>query len=384
MKNNRRYYDLDWLRVIVFGILILYHVGMFFVPWGWHLKNNTLYPWLQWPMMFVNQWRLPMLFVISGIGTWFALGYRNLPGFVGERTRRLLLPLVFGILVIIPPQIYFERVAYGQWEGSYISFLLGPAFQGTYPEGNFSWHHLWFLVYLLVFSYILAPLFVYLRRRPDNRLLRLTRKLVSHPAGVLLPILPLTLAEAWLRPLFPVTHALYNDWFTLSRYGLLFLVGFLLGGAAASFRSMVVTYRRGFLVSGMSLSLLYLACIGFSCAMPGIFWPVLRAAGSWIMIMAISGYAATYLNRDSKVLRYCNQAVYPFYTLHQTITVAIAFFIMDKDWTFFPKAVILTAGTFGISWLLYEFFIRRVKLVGQLFGIKKIVVPCAKFSTVDT
>ena len=137
MTRERRY-DLDWLRVIVFALLIFYHVGMFFVPWGYHVKNNVIYDWIRWPMLFLNQWRLPILFVISGMGTAFALAFRTGGQFIGERGRRLGIPLLFGMLVIIPPQVYVERVSDGEFLGSYFDFLLGPAFQGIYPSGNLS------------------------------------------------------------------------------------------------------------------------------------------------------------------------------------------------------------------------------------------------------
>jgi glucan biosynthesis protein C len=182
MAKIRRY-DLDWLRVIVFGLLILYHVGMFFVPWGWHIKNNELYDWLRWPMLFVNQWRLPILFVISGMGTAFALSSRSIKEFIKERNARLGIPLLFGILFIVPPQVYIERIVNGQFAGGYLEFWPWHTFDnGVYPEGNFTWHHLWFLPYLLVFSLILSPVFGFLRKRPDAGILTCLRKWIEHYA----------------------------------------------------------------------------------------------------------------------------------------------------------------------------------------------------------
>ena len=152
MEKIRRY-DLDWLRVIVFALLILYHVGMFFVPWGWHIKNNEIYSWLRYPMLFLNQWRLPILFVISGMGTAYALSFRSTGQFIKERFVRLYIPLAFGMLFIVSPQVYIERLVNGQFAGSIWDwFSTGVFLQGIYPEGNFSWNHLWFLPYLLVFS----------------------------------------------------------------------------------------------------------------------------------------------------------------------------------------------------------------------------------------
>ena len=119
MEKRIRRYDLDWLRVIVFALLIFYHVGMFFVPWGWHIKNERIYNDLIWPMLFLNQWRLPILFTISGMGTYYALSKRNLRQFSWERGWRLGVPLLFGMLLIVPPQIYIERLVDGDFTGTY-------------------------------------------------------------------------------------------------------------------------------------------------------------------------------------------------------------------------------------------------------------------------
>ncbi|WP_353722397.1 acyltransferase family protein [Dyadobacter sp. 676] len=109
-----RRYDLDWLRVIAFGILIFYHVGMFFNYWEWHVKNNVLTHAVEWPMRFSSQWRMSLLFMISGAGVYFALGNRGAAAFLGERFVRIFVPLAFGMFVIVPPQIFFERLTQGQ------------------------------------------------------------------------------------------------------------------------------------------------------------------------------------------------------------------------------------------------------------------------------
>ncbi|MEM9895158.1 MAG: acyltransferase family protein, partial [Bacteroidota bacterium] len=138
MQKEIRRYDLDWLRVLVFCLLIFYHVGMFFVPWGWHIKNNEIHNWLRYPMLFLNQWRLPILFVISGMGTAYALSYRSAKQFIKERFIRLYIPLATGMLLIIPPQVYIERLVSGDVNETYLEWMLaGRFFNGIYPEGNF-------------------------------------------------------------------------------------------------------------------------------------------------------------------------------------------------------------------------------------------------------
>lgn len=367
-----RRYDLDWLRVIVFGLLIFYHVGMFFVPWGWHIKNNEIYDWLRYPMLFVNQWRLPILFVISGMGTAYALQQRNAWQFIGERCKRLLIPLIFGMLVVVPPQVYFERLSQGQFSGSYFDFWPDLAFEGVYPTGNLSWHHLWFLPYLLCYSILLTPVFIYLRNHPESRLLKQMHKLAASPARLYLLILPLYLLESLVEPFFKVTHNLTNDWFTFSNFLLLFLYGFLLISVKESFWNTVKQYRRNFLIIGLSgFSLMISIRLIFADSTPVHFIEALfKVTGFWSWILALIGYAAQYLSHNSRILTYSNRAVYPFYILHQSITITIGYYLKNLDWGLLPKASIMVLGTFLISWLFYEFLIRRIRLLRLLFGIK--------------
>ncbi len=363
---------MDWLRVLVFGLLIFYHVGMFFVPWGWHIKNPVTYEWLVYPMLFVNQWRLPILFVISGMGTYYALNKRSGGQFVRERLKRLLIPLAAGMFLIVPPQVYTERLVNGQFLGSYLDFWPAHAFVGVYPDGNLSWHHLWFLPYLLLFSIVATPAFLYLRRSPDNIVSQWIKKQVKSPLGLYWAIVPLYLAESFLEPLFPVTHALVGDWFTLVNFLILFLYGFLLISVKEVFWDTVEKKRRLFLLWGI---------LGFSLWMGLIFsfedstWVHYTEAGLkvfnfWSWILVLFGYAAHYLNKPSRVLGYANEAVYPFYILHQTVTILIGYVLLQLDLGFFPAFTIMVLGTFGASWILYEYFIRRWTWLRPLFGLK--------------
>jgi len=372
MKKIRRY-DLDWLRVIVFLLLILYHVGMFFVPWSWHIKNNVIYDWLQLPMLFVNQWRLPILFVISGMGTSFALSYRSAGQFIKERNLRLGIPLVVGMLLIIPPQVYVERIVDGDFSGDYLSFWPNEVFKGIYPEGNFSWHHLWFLPYLLVYSILLTPLFIYFRNHPDNKLASWLKTLLSKDAyTIYLLVIPLYLFESLLEPFFEVTHNLLWDWFNFISSLTLFFYGFLLIAVQEEFWKVVVEIRRNALIIGIITFLLMISLIFYveDGYLRHFTEAALKVVSLWSWIMVLFGYASTGLNKKSKLLAYCNEAVYPFYILHQTITVIIAYYLMKLEWNLFTKASILTLGTFVGCFILYEFMFRRAILLRPLFGLK--------------
>lgn len=370
MQAKIRRYDLDWLRVIVFGLLIFYHVGMFFVPWGWHVKNNVIYDWLKWPMLFLNQWRLPILFVISGMGTYYAFGKRTLLQFNRERLKRLGIPLIFGMFFIVPPQVYFERLANAQFTGSYWEFFTTVARNGVYPKGNFSWHHLWFLPYLLAFSWVLSPFFKRIRKSPGKFVLWI-KKLVVKPLGLYWFILPLYLWEALVEPFFDITHDLIHDWFAVINYSTLFFYGFILVALGDTFWKSVEKLKKQALIIGLICFSGLIICWQFEDGYIRHFTEAfLKVTNLWSWILVLFAYAAKYLNRPSKTLAYANQAVYPFYILHQTVTITIAYYLMDLDWGLFPKASILVVGTFGISWLIYDMIILRIPWLHPLFGLK--------------
>lgn len=374
MKTTLRRYDLDWLRVIVFALLIFYHVGMFFVPWGWHIKNNTIYEWLRWPMIFLNQWRLPILFVISGMGTYYALSKRNLKQFSRERFLRLGVPLFIGMLLIVPPQIYIERIVDGEFSGSYLEFYRTALFRGgPYPEGNISWHHLWFLPYLLLFSWVLGPIFIRIKRRP-SQLVDWIKRQIQKPFGFYLFIVPLFLVEGFVEPFFPSTKALVGDWFTISFYSILFFYGFLLIAAKDVFWSQLNAIKGKALWVGI-VSFTLLICrwlfIEEDELPHHLAEALLKVVNLWSWILVLFGYGAQWLNRPSMALTYANRAVYPFYILHQTITIIIGYYVMDLEWNLASKGILMVLGTFGISWMIYHFIILPLKPLHPFFGLKK-------------
>lgn len=368
-----RRYDIDSVRVIAFALLIFYHVGMFFVPWSFHLKNSVTYEGMEIPMLFLNQWRLSLLFIISGMGTFYALTKRSGIQFAKERIKRLFIPLIFGMIFIVPPQIYFERLDQGQSFSNYFDFWPLPALTSPYPlGGGISWHHLWFILYLLIFSLILIPIFLYLRKHPDIWMIKKLKTICSKSFGLYIFIIPLFIWQVFLAPYYPQTNGLINDWYNLVNYCTLFFFGFLLISLKDTFWESMTRNRHIFLIGGI---------IGF----PLLMWlwygigafPVkdeiqalVKVFNMWSWILAIIGYAAAYLNKPSKKLAYANEAVYPFYILHQTIIIFLGYYLKDIDMGFFPKFSLMVIGTFGITWIIYEFGIRRYSLIRPLFGMK--------------
>ena len=204
IKPQRKHY-LDWLRVIAFYILIVYHIGMIFVPWDFHIKNDFTIEWFETWMAFFSQWRLPLLFLISGMVIYYSMGKRNWKEIIIERNKRLLIPLLFGMLVIVPPQIYYERISDGIIFASYWEFWKTVFDFVPFPEGgSLSWHHLWYVLYILVYSLIALPIFLYLRSNKSEQLRsRINLIFINSPNLIYLIIIPLLFFYYFLAPIFP-------------------------------------------------------------------------------------------------------------------------------------------------------------------------------------
>lgn len=371
---RRREYGLDWLRVIAFAILIVYHAGMYFVPWPWSVKNPTTSHWLIYPMLFFNRWRLPLLFFISGAGTWFNLGRRGYASFAGDRLRRLLIPLAFGMLVVIPPQVYVERVLAGWHYASYYDYW-GTIFDGTvYPRGNLTWHHLWFLPYILTYSLVGLPIFALFRSARGRAATAGLARLCEIPGFIYLLNLPNIAVALWLGPHWPTTNNLLGDWANFTGSLLTFLWGFLLCGSERFLD--LIERRRGEFLAVALATVCAFYWIHFSSTvriLPSAQLPLLTlfvdAYFGMAMILTLVGWSRSRLNRDSAALRWANTAVYPFYIVHQTITILLGYWWLGWNAPIGVKYPALMAGTFLGSWICYE-FVRRTMVTRVLFGMK--------------
>ena len=349
--QSRQLY-LDWLRIIAFSLLVLYHVGMLYVPWNWHIKSPATYPALEPWMRLTNPWRLSLLFVISGMATGLMLGR---PGLGGQRAKRLLLPLLFGATFVVPPQAYFQVQQQMGFAGSYLEFLrlYYSGFNGFCLADQClrlpTWNHLWFLPYLAVYTFVLLAAWRWLAR---VRLRRWADRAATLSGWRLIvwPWVAIGLIRALLLPRFGDTHALLGDWFNHATYGALFACGVLLA------RRPVLPAR----LEALRWPALLIACaawamlVGFSAHVAA--WPevpqILRvpmrfvfAAEQWCAIVAAFGFARRHLNRDHRWRAALNEAVFPLYIVHQTLIIVGAVALAPLTLPVGLEALILVAGT---------------------------------------
>jgi glucans biosynthesis protein C len=383
-----RRHDIDALRVLVFGLLILYHVGMFYVAdWGWHVKSAYLSETLQMFMRFVNQWRMPLLFVISGIASSFLFARLGAGTFASGRTRRLLIPLLFGMAVVVVPQAYYEAQFRGAVEPGYASFLWHYFTFQPWPEGAFAgseigvtWMHLWYLPYLLCYSLALVPIALWLRGRGQGIHARLLR--LKGPWLIALPTIPLIIYANTLFPIYGGTnHALINDWYGHAMFFTFFAYGYLMAadpGIWAEIR------RLRWWTLGLAMFfylLMRIPAADIPAHLEGLAeWlssPVIMF-NRWLWILTVLGWSCTLLNRPYRWLAYANEAVYPWYILHQTITVWIGFHIARHSLGPVIEPIIVLCVTIAGCLLLHEFLIRRIRWLRPLFGLKPVARPALR------
>jgi peptidoglycan/LPS O-acetylase OafA/YrhL len=355
-----RYDFLDWLRVSAIFVLLFYHTGMLFVGWDFHIQNAQVIEGLERPMDIAHRLRMPLLFVIAGAGMWYASKRRTAGGLMKERSIRLLVPLVAGMFIIVPPQVYVERLFRGQWEGGFLSFYAERVLQFVpYPQGDFSWHHLWFIVYLFVYVPILLPLLAFAKRRASLR------------PGLWLYALafPLGLNEALLKPIYPETHALIGDWYVFLHYLLLTAYGVLLASMRESWDWLARHCHRTLLVSVfVTASILGLIEVGivYRDTAADSF---LANLFTWCWLLTFLGYGRRYLSIDNGALRWARDASYPIYILHQTVMLVVAYWVIAQPYSAWTKFVMVLIGTIVVSTCIYE-VARRFTFTRAMLGMK--------------
>jgi len=379
MKKDRRY-DIDALRVFAFGLLILYHVAMFYVKdWGWHVKSSYQAEWLQFPMVLVNQWRMSLLFIISGLAVSF-VWKRYTPGrFALRRLLRLLLPLLFGMAFIVAPQCYYEALGKGIIEPGYGRFMLqyltfqdfpGEAWGGE-EQIVWTWNHLWYLAYVLFYSLMLIPLAILL----DGPLQRVRSGFLAL-RGIFIfavPVAVLMVYGAFVYPRFPyISHALLDDWYAHAMYGTFFLIGYLIGRDEGFWRELE-RMRWITVVSAVICFALFmtrdLLVPEDSFVLADETRSLIIYSNRWLWILAIFGWGHRLLNRPSRWLAYSTQAIYPWYILHQTVIILIGVNLAGYSLGSVVEPTLVFVGTIAICFALYEFVIRRSRILQPLFGV---------------
>lgn len=392
--------DLDVVREVIVVSVIFFHTARIFDDLGFYVKNEPLIPALTFVVSMAALWGMPLMFMISGYAIRHSLQKRTVSAFVRERLQRLLVPFVISLVVIVPPQIYFELLSDPAYQQSYLQFyprffditfdIDFPWFVTATPEsGYFHPAHLWFIYNLLIYTLLMLPLFLYLRQERGQQIVeRVVCYCATHKWAVFLFALPLAVIESSLGV------DLSGGW---NQFAYLFILCY--GYIVASderFGQLFNQYRRAALVIALVASVLCFVgldnLVNSSNINPfesndavSITLRFIKGLAGWFWIVAIIGYLesarykrqhfATQQPAHSKssvfrLERYANDAILPIYLLHQTLVVIIGFYVVQWESGALLKFLAISLSTLVITLLLYEFVIKRMRVTRFLFGMR--------------
>ncbi len=369
---------MDWLRIGAFILLILYHVGYSFTAWGYQTPTRGVVWWAEIPLEGMSPWRLSLLFAISGYASaaLLARAKGQTREFAWSRIKRLGIPLAFGLIVIVPPQPYMGLVNSG-YAHNYIYYFVHDAF--SFRQINLEYvprvMHLWFVVYLLVYTMALCLLLLVLPARVQAALRLGFEWLFAGPL-----LLPLGIGLVYLvRNYMPYgwtdLHDLVDDRAAHVHYAGMFLFGFLLRGSDKLRRSIARQWP-----------------VALALALAGFFWVArdswlypgriptpyglrhvltfAKCVESWSAVIALFGIADRYWNFNHPWRQTLSEAVFPVYIAHQTIMVLVMYPIRDWGLTALPEFLILAGSVAVGSWLFYLIG-REVGPLRPLIGLKR-------------
>ena len=375
-----RRYDLDWLRIGAFALLILYHVGMFYVTWGWHVKSPHAGALIEPLMLLLNPWRLTLLFLISGAATRFMADKMSIGQLTKARMGRLWPPLLLAMFVIVPPQSYYEvleaMTAIGQdpgpWlENFYLKYVTGT---GNWCDGDGclktpTYNHMWFVAFLIIYSLALLPLIPLIRRMPNALAL-----LIKGPGLFIAPWLFLFATRAFLFPIFGESHDFREDGYLHALYFGTFLFGYAIAKHEPFFDA-CVRWRwlaLGFMFVAWGALMTYYNAWSDGSTPPEwmrMSFRGVRELQAWTAIVALMGFAHLHLrDSDGPARRGLTEAIFPVYLIHQTIIVVVAYYLAKVGMPVAIEAPLLIAITLAGCWLFYDIG-RRVPFLRIWIGL---------------
>jgi peptidoglycan/LPS O-acetylase OafA/YrhL len=368
--------EIDWLRAFAVLMLVPFHAALIFCTGrGYYIGPGDHYLPLRYLILLISPWHMPILFVLSGMATWFALRHRSPREYAWERTKRLFVPLVFGTFVLVPPMVYLQRLCDGRFEGSYLAFY-PHFFEGFWPAGNFTYAHLWFIAYLWVYSLVALSVFALLRGSGPRRFVdRLAAGCLRHRGAILLLAAPMAVSESLLHARFPWNWIIFNDWAMFTWYLLLFVLGYVLCSDERFWRAIErdgpIALVLALIATSLGISRYVMELwISPAYSFEWIQLMVFGAFRTWFCVVAILWTGAKLLRFYGRLLPYVREASYPFYVLHHVVLIGIGYSLAYWDLHVLVRFALLVVATVVGTILAYDLFVRRFRVVRFLFGLR--------------
>ncbi|MBZ0281993.1 MAG: acyltransferase [Anaerolineae bacterium] len=376
-KMTRLYY-LDWLRVVAILGVFLYHSVHAFDLTDWHIKNAEQSELITVFLLFVSPWGMPFFFLIAGTGTWFALRHRTARQYARERFQRLLIPFIFGCLLLTPLMLYFEwmhKVQTAVLNVSFWEFVGSRSMPISCQIFGWAGYHLWFLGFLFSFSLLTLAIFLWFRGEKGQQVAAWLAGLCEHRGGILLGVIPLLLIQLALRPFFPEGEHNWADFCFLMGF---FVLGYLLYSDERFMAAIRRDWRLMFPVAVIT-TMIGMALIIFVdgydwLARPDLpqfylLWGLVVVNG-WCWVVCVLFMGMRFLDFTNRWLQYGQEAILPFFVFHQPVIMVIAFFVVQWDADILPKLLVVVSSSFVVTAGIYELIVRHSHWLRVMFGMK--------------
>jgi glucan biosynthesis protein C len=379
--------ELDWLRALVVLGLIPFHVAIIFTQSATdYVKNSEASPALTLVASFISYWGMPLLFFVAGAGAWFALEFRSAGRYARERFTRLVIPFVFGVLAIVPVQVYFGYLSNPSYHDSYVAFYLAhlrrfAALVHGIPGdvGNTLIGHLWFIPLLLFFSLATLPLFLALKRPGGLRLIGRLALLCERRGGIFMLALPLAALDLLTHSGWPEQLSrgaqLPENLSAFLLYLYVFVFGYILYADARLARA--VRRERGLALGLGALCWLVMQWVLATHAVPQpddtvryVAFTLMQTFTSWLWIIFFLALAMSFFARSNRLLPFLSDSAYPVYVLHMPVLTIVGFYVVRWPIGMTAKYVAITLATAVITLGLYMALIRPSRVLRFLFGMK--------------
>lgn len=305
----RKYY-MDNLRWMIIFLLIPYHAAMAWNAWGEpnyiFFESNKI---ISSMIVFFSPYFMPLMFLLAGMSTRFALQKRTVKQYVLERFQKLFLPFGLGTILLMPFMTYLADKRNHGYQGDFfrhyvIFFTKFTDLTGA--DGGFSVGQFWFILYLFFISLVAAGM-ISLQKKwmPEPKRGRTARKKGIPLGWICLMGLPL--------PFFAGLLSVGGK--SIAEYTYIFLVGYYIFSDDDTVRK-IENYRWIFLCIGLMATV----CNGYLFLWSDIKYPlwntVMKFLAEWFMVVALVGMGKRYLDFTGRVPGYMAKRSYAFYIFH--------------------------------------------------------------------
>ncbi len=372
-EYSSRQHFLDWLSVFAFAYLVFYHTGMMFVEWPFHIESGHDSKFLRSIMLLTSTWRLDLLFLVSGVAISVMMAKMSMGQFIWQRVMKLFIPLLFACLVVVVPQPYFEALQKGLIEPGFWQFWTEQYFHFTWLEGMITpwptYTHMWYVLYLFFYTLLLIPLILFINSNNGVKTLETLENWLIKGIRLLWAPYIIYLGILLYFGHNNVTHNILDDGFGLLVFAYILTLGVIFVRMPKVWQAFE-KIRYWSLILALVAYGIVLIKYNWSTPLDVINWDLMEMILKWSWIATLIGFAKRYLNFTNASLKYCSSIVYPFYILHQTVTIMIGYYIIAWGMGGIMEYFTIALGTILISLILIEGLIKQTNLTRILFGLK--------------